>query len=419
MHLRGSLVFVVLAGFASTVAAQAPAAPRTKGRVETHAGLVVLRVWGSPRERGYAHGRLLAERFAQTAIPEFTARFARMQPLLGQARAAVKRLIEYPADVQEMLDGLWQGLVDSKVDLAMPELDRTFDRDDLLVANALDVFSQMGCSSFTVWGAQVVGGGVLTARNFDWPLSGEHLIANTVVVVEHLADGRAVAAVTWPGYVGSVTGVSSDGVAVALHVGSARFDATPQPSSWPSACASRAILAHGAGDGAATFAKAKELLGYTSPPLGYLTHVALPAVPAGAAPAAVFETDSEQCVQATAKPGALVLTNHFRERQDGRAVSRDSKDREKQLDTGIGACIAMDDRQVSIDEAWRLLGTVERGGGHAFGTLHALVFRHEPWCFELRVATLGPDGLVAAPASARRHVLTRQQLFADGEAFVK
>jgi hypothetical protein len=349
------------------------------------------------------------------ALPEFAARFARKQPLLQQARAAVGRLIEYPEHVQQEIDGLWQGLVDSKVDLQMPELERAFDQTDLRIANALDVFGLMGCSSFTVWGEQAEGGGVLTARNFDWPMTGQHMLDHTLVVVQHLADGKAVASVSWPGYVGTVTGVSNDGVAAFLHVGTGEVTFTPEPSSWPTAIAARTLLAAGASDRATMLARGQDLLGYTSPPAGFLTHVVLPAVPADGSPALVFETDAKKCVPATAGAGCEVLTNHFRTRNDGRAASKDSLDREQTLHKGIAGCIDVGDKKVSPVEAWDVLATVDRGGKRSFGTLHALVYRHEPWCFELRVAELKDGGLVAAPVSARRYVLTRAELFAPDE----
>lgn len=404
----------------ATLVAQAPppaarTAPEVAGRIEQHAGLRLLRVWGEPHARGYAHGRLLAGDIAMALGTEFDARFARKPALLRQARAALPRIIEYPADVLQELDGLWQGIVDAGVDRHLPELDRAFDREDLLLANALDVFGLMGCSSFTVWGEQADGGGVLTARNFDWPFTGEHLLAHTLLLVSHLPDGGAVATVGWPGYIGCVTGVSSHGTAAFLHVGSARIDYTPEPLSWPSAVAARRMLELGSGDAVAVFERARALLGYTSPPAGFLTHLVLPAVPESGVPVAVFETDSGTCVAGTVDP-PFVLTNHFRTRTDGRPASKDSLDREQRLRSGVAGCIAVDDRQLSADEAWRLLASVQRGGGHAFGTLHALVFRFAPWHFELRVATLGADGVVAAPVSARRHVLTRAQVFADGEA---
>ncbi len=407
------LIAAALGAQAGTVAA----APAVHGRVERHDGLQVLRVWGSPEQRGHAHGLLLAADFAAVALPEFTARFARKPQLLVQARAALGRLIEYPDDVQAELQGLWRGLVESKVALRLHELDRDFDHTDLLVANALDVFGLMGCSGFTVWGEQAVGGGVLTARNFDWPYTGEHTQQHTMVVVHHFDDGRAVAAVTWPGYVGAVTGVSSDGVAAFLHVGTGKITWSPEPSSWPSAIAVRAILAHGAGEPAALFAHAKEVLGNTSPPAGYLTHLVLPRVPAGGTPVGLFETDAGSCVGGASDAKPFVLTNHFRTRTDGRGASKDSKDREQQLDAGLDTCFDLGDRRVSPEEAWELLAKVQRGGNRGFGTLHALVFRHEPWCFELRVATPGELGIVAAPVSARRHVLTREQLFAVGQTF--
>ncbi len=412
----GSLL--VAAGVAQTPAPVAPKILRAEaqGRVEQHGDVLLLRVWGTPKQRGLAHGHLLAKEFAAVALPEFAARFARHLPLLEQARAAVGRLIEYPDDVQEELAGVWQGLLDQKVALRIDELDRDFDFTDFRIANALDVFGLMGCSSFTVWGDQALGGGVLTARNFDWPLTGEHMTAHTMLLVQHLPDGRAVASIGWPGYVGTVTGVSSDGVAAFLHVGTGKITYTPEPGSWPSAIAARAILASGVGDGGAgAFANAQKLLANTSPPAGFLTHVVLPVVPKDREPAAVFETDSRSCVPAAHRDGAFTLTNHFHTRADGRGASKDSKDREQRLQSGISGCFDAGDKQVSVEEAWQILGSVQRGGARAFGTLHALVFRHQPFCFELRIATPGKDGLVAAPASPRRLSLTHAQLFADGE----
>jgi hypothetical protein len=109
-----------------------------------------------------------------------------------------------------------------------------------------------------------------------------------------------------------------------------------------------------------------------------------------------------------------VLTNHFRTRTDGRAASGDSLDRERRVRAGIDECLISGDRKVSCDEAWDLLRSVQRGGGHAFGTLHSIVFRHDPWHFELRVAELEGKSVVPAPDATRRYTLTRSQVFGDG-----
>jgi hypothetical protein len=266
----------------------------------------------------------------------------------------------------------------------------------------------------------VDGGGVLTGRNFDWPLTGPHMLDATMLIVQHLPGGRAVASVGWPGYVGTVTGVSSEGCAAFLHVGSAKVTFHPEPDSWPSAIAVRELLATArAEDTAAAFAECKRLLGNTSPPAGYLTRVVLPRSNAGEPPCAVFETDAESCVQAERPVGASVLTNHFLTRADGRAASKDSLDRQRRVSAGIDACLGDDDRRVSVVEAWELLQSVQRGGGHAFGTLHSLLFRHEPWYFELRIAEMNGKVVVAAPTGERRCVLSREQVFTAGEELVR
>lgn len=379
------------------------------GRVEQIGSLRLLRVWGTPDQRGYAHGYLLAAEVARVGIAEFTARFGSQPALLELARRSVPRLIAMPDDVQAMLDGLYRGLVDSKVNLQMASLGRDFDRTDLQIANALDVFGLMGCSGFTAWGDQVDGGGVLSARNFDWPFTGPHMVDGTMLLVEHLPDGRALCSVTWPGYVAVVTGINSDGLAAYLHVGTGKISRTPEPDSWPTAVAARAILAAApAGAMAAGVARAKEMLEHTSPPAGFITRLVWPSVPAVGQPAAVFETDVRRCIQAEPTAGWCITTNHFATRTDGRPASADSRDREQKVREALEAASAQG--RVTPAAAWQALRSVERGG-QRFGTLHALVFRHEPWCFELAIAAVDGKECVPAPRVAQRYVLAREQLF--------
>lgn len=160
--------------------------------------------------------------------------------------------------------------------------------------------------------------------------------------------------------------------------------------------------------------KAEEVLEYTSPPVGYMTHVVLPEAGADGRPVAVFETDTADTVVGGELAGAFVVTNHFRTRKDGRVASRDSTRREAEMQKGIAGCIKVADRAVDPGEAWEILRSVEASGSHYFGTLHSLVFRHDPWHFELRVATHSEDGLIGAPSSPRRYRLTREQVFAGG-----
>lgn len=381
------------------------------GTVVEHGGIRILNTWGTPRQRGFAHGLLLGKDVAAAMKTEFEARFGKQPQLLRVARSSLARMIAYPEPVEQELEGLFAGLVQSGADRAMPELQRDFDLEDLKVANALDVFGLLGCSGFTVHGDAVMGGGVLTGRNFDWPFTGRHLIDATIVLVQHGDDGKAVASVTWPGYVGAVTGINQDGVAAFLHVGSAKFTMQPQPESWPTAIAARAILEDARGDDAkATFAAALKSLEYTSPPIGFLTRVVMPQAAPGESPSGLFETDSKKPVRAT-RGDLCVVTNHFQDRKDGDKASEDSLERHEQVTTCLQGCMSGGDHKVSVEEGWQALRVVQRGG-RDFGTLHSLVFRNAPWVFELRLATLGDDGkLVAAPDSKRAVSLSREQLF--------
>lgn len=418
MHARLIALPFVLLTLALPIAAQAApaAAPEVHGRVEElPGGLKLLRVWGTPAERGEAHGYLLGPEIAAAMITEFTARFSRRRPLLELARSSLGRLLVYPEDVRTELEGVFAGMLARGVDRSMPALEREFDLDDLLVANALDVFGGLACSGFTVWGDRVLGGGVLTGRNFDWPLTGRHLLENTILLVQHRPGARTTVSVTWPGYVGTVTGINDAGVAAFLHVGSGKITVTPEPESWPTATAARCVLEQlGAqGDLDQRLAKARELLSYTSPPPSYLTRVILPSAAKGRTPVAVFETDAKQCVLAPADGEFSVVTNHFHRRDDGRGISRDSLKREEQICSGVEGFFTEGDEKVSVEEAWRLLTLVERGG-RRFGTLHSLVFRHDPWCFELRLAEVNDGRIVAATSGGRRFVLTREQVFGKG-----
>ncbi len=399
---------------ASQAAAPPAAAAPVCGRLDDCGGLRVLRTWGEPAAQGRAQGLLLGAEIAAVLKGEFRARFADQPQMLQLARQALPRLIEFPDDQRAQIEGIFAGVLESGVDRQLPGLGRDFDLLDLLVVNALDVFGLMGCSGFTVFGDDVEGGGVLTGRNFDWPFTGAHTIETVLLHVSESGSGAAVASVAWPGYIGCVTAINQDGIAAFLHVGSARFTPMPEPGSWPTATAARAILQQArAADPAACFALALDRLGYTSPPQGFLTRIVLPGALPGQSPVGVFEADSSTVVRSKIE-GPSVVTNHFLTREDGIKESGDSLRRQQAVQRCLQQDLQSGDRRVSVEEGWAMLREVERGKGKGFGTLHSLVFRNDPWVFELRLADVDSEGrLIAAPSSSRRHTLTKEQVFAD------
>ena len=373
--------------------------------------LKVLRVWGTPTERGVAHGTLLAEEIVTLVRTEWTTRFSWKPALLDEGRRMAGRLIDWPEPMRTEIEAVYTGLVATKVSLKLEKFSRDMDLQDLLFANALDVFATLACSGFTAWGDRVEGGGVLSARNFDWPFTGSFLIENVVLLVQHPtgADTQPTASITWPGYVGAVTAINAAGEAVYLHVGSGKHTMAPEPESWPTAAAARHILER---SHASLFDRAREALEYTSPPAGYLVRTIAGKVAEDDVPTRVFEVDSRSVSESKpeAKGGLRITTNHYLDRKDGRQAAFDSRKRFESVAKCVADYLAADDQMVNAEEAWAALDSVQRSGKR-FGTLHSLVFRAEPWVFELGVGTIREDGGVATATRGPRFKLERNAVF--------
>ena len=371
-------------------------------------GLPIVHLYGDARTRGEALGRALADEVVAVVRAEFRERFAAREALFAQMRHRIEPMIAFPAEQRQEIEGLYAGLVASGRDLRLPEFERDLDLADLLVANALDVFAGIGCSGFTVCGDRVAGGGVLTGRNFDWFYTGPHLVEQAILLVVHPPDGRAHAFLTWPGYFGAITAVQEDGMALFLHVGSGKLALVPRKGAWPTASAARELLRLAP---AAAITQALPLLARTSPPASYLTRLVLPYAPQDGCPELVFEADTRQVVRRQVAGACCITTNHFCARGDGREPSGDSLQRYAEIEQELGRCFGEGDHRLSLGEAWAALRSVDRSG-RGFGTLHALVFRNDPWHFEVKLGV--PNGAAkvkSAHTAVRSHVLAREKLF--------
>src|SRR5205823_196077 len=80
--------------------APAPAIEPVHGRIEEYQGLRIVRLWGTPEQRGRAHGLLLGKDIAACAGAEFGKRFARKPALLATARKSLDRNIAWPEAVR-------------------------------------------------------------------------------------------------------------------------------------------------------------------------------------------------------------------------------------------------------------------------------------------------------------------------------
>ena len=137
----------------------------------------------------------------------------------------------------------------------------------------------------------------------------------------------------------------------------------------------------------------------------------LPGTPSGQrGPVRVFETDHRK-VTDRSEDRLCVVTNHFVAAGDPEAVGRDSGGRYQKLTNCLLEYLGGDDQRVSAAEAWQALSRVQKSG-RRFATLHSMVFRQDPWVFEVALGDAGPSRRVrGAPGSPRRYRLQREGVF--------
>lgn len=171
-----------------------------KGRLERGPnGIPIVRLEGTPEERGEQHGRLLgreARALAETYLRSFLG-----DAEIERARRRARALFE---------DYLTQ---DERRELDAFSRACGVARDDLLLAQGFaDLYRAWGCSTLTCGGKEP-----MLARNLDFVDMGFIHRYSCVFVVKP-SGGTAYAAVGWPGLIGVLSGQNERGVALAVMV---------------------------------------------------------------------------------------------------------------------------------------------------------------------------------------------------------
>ncbi len=177
------------------------------GRVETIEGVRVVRLSGTSREIGIQHGTLLK---------------AEIQGLVGYLIKTQKNLFgaslddlakgskilakHIPAPFVEEMQGVAEGAGVSN--------------DDILYLNIfLDIISVVSpdkaaqCSNFVALPAVTGNGSVVHGRNLDWAADPAIVPANTVFVIKP-TGGVPFICLSWPGIVGTLTGLNAEQVSM-------------------------------------------------------------------------------------------------------------------------------------------------------------------------------------------------------------
>lgn len=373
---RVSCLFAAI-GIALTVAITVPVraeppAKQINGTMTQIDGVCVLKVWGTPQERGFAQGYLLGEDYVKL-WGEFIATGAlgggpegydqKVLPILQVM--AIRP--EYEAEMRGILEG-----VEAKAGgpVRIDVLDRTLKYEDILATNCVPDLKRLGCSSFTAWGKLTKDGKTLVGRNMDWP-EYEPLVGTQIILVQmpNASEKRhGWVSITWPGFIGCLTGMNDDGVTVAMH-DSNGTQLTQMGGFSPLALTYREAIETASGKSAMD--DIAKLLRLRACIAGTNMMVTRPAA-SGAPTATVFEYDGNQengkglTIRMPEKGDEFLLcTNHFCKRREATPCRRFEtiKRRLSKLEK--------DGKTLSVAKAWRLLGGVPLDG---ILTHHSVVF---------------------------------------------
>ena len=321
-------LFIIHAAWAQSPAERAANA----GQLLTLKNHRVLRLYGGEaKERGFAHGYLLAAEIrddldaALCSLPNFGAqRYER-----GLLPWAQRNFVWDSAAAAE-LEGLFEGLSEKlgPDGLRSRSLGRALGREDIVAINVLADYFGPACSGFAAWGKRSAGGEVIHARTLDFPI-GPKVIADQIMVASAALPGRAAwVAIGWPGLIGQYTGMNSHGLTVCIHDAyNLKHGGSERDFMARGLLARRmleAIDPH-VSDPAEQGAK---LAAAQPVACGDLFQLAWPRAAGeklGGAPSAVLEfdpSDRKVDIRRGDPSGVLVLTNHFRVRTPPEKCSR-------------------------------------------------------------------------------------------------
>ncbi len=195
-----------------------------RGSLEVVEGQRRLYLWGTPRERGFAHGYLLASDIMRSVNDDFAWLLERMPGVgtLLYSNVLLKTVVPnfvWTKEELEEIAGLLAG-IEAKLPADQREvkaLKRALTLEDLKAANTAGDWVALGCSTYAVRGDYVEGGAPAVARNFDFPALRALLENQIVVIVAPEEGGLPYAAVTHPGSIGVLTGMNEQGVFLSVH----------------------------------------------------------------------------------------------------------------------------------------------------------------------------------------------------------
>ena len=366
-----SLLVVSIVLSAPVLAQSAAERAANAGELLTVKNFQVLRLHGANiKERGFAHGYLLAEQVRNdlegslNSLPYFSAK-----KFTDRLVPWSKDHFEWDADSRAELDGIYEGMLARLgVDgMHSKTLGRALTRDDLTGINVIADYYGPACSAFAAWDKRTADGGVVHGRTLDFPIGPKAIVDQVIVVSDAMPDRgenaptrKAWIAIGWPGMVTEYTGINADGLIVCLHDADNFKPGRVSGRAEPRGLLLRRMLESidpMAGDPAR---KAATMAAAGPTACGNLFQLTWPreaALKTSTTPSAILEfdpSDQEVQIRRMDDSGALVLTNHFRVRNEPDECKRFTS-----ITNGLASFLTSN-RTIGVIESRKLLMSAEQ-----------------------------------------------------------
>ena len=182
-----------------------------------------MRVCGGPFERGEAIGKLGADLLYQQE-KAFADKLFEMVPS-SRYRAFLHYFItifnrrlgaSVPLEYRQEIKAMSASCTHEFDDFGSPYERQMQYHSAHDIGHVMQDYMLVGCTSFAVWGKESADSSLLMARNFDFYM-GEEFAKNKLVLFEKPDSGYAYVSVTWPGMLGVVSGMNTQGLAVTIN----------------------------------------------------------------------------------------------------------------------------------------------------------------------------------------------------------
>lgn len=108
------------------------------------------------------------------------------------------------------------------------------------IGHALQDLALVGCSSFAAWNEKSEDGNLILGRNFDFYVN-DAFAENKIIAFVKPKEGHNFMMVTWPGMIGTVSGMNQQGLTVTINASKSKI---PLVAKTPISILTREILQH-------------------------------------------------------------------------------------------------------------------------------------------------------------------------------